>query len=336
MPNLGTVRHNSSIIDLAMPRDSATDADENVVDGFIACTVILLALILVVVSLRFYIRLRLLRKTGSDDIALAVTVAAIITNCVAAIYATRFGLGRHWDTLSLDQRSCFLKLMFVASVGYHVIVVLIKTTFLLQFRRVFPLPTFQRLCDVFLVFLGLWTVSGIVGGVLVCLPISKNWDLQEPIWSCNERFYFWMVQGAIHLVSDVVIFIMPLPLLKTLPLPPFHKVILVGVFCLGFLTCIISAVRLSTIHAALQEPDITWASAKTIFWSVGEVACSIVCLCIPTLRPLIGSCCCSRRLDNTVVLERGTRRFGFYMVSVPSSVDPPTTTPPPRTYLRNS
>lgn len=84
MPNLGTVRHNSSIIDLAMPRDSATDADENVVDGFIACTVILLALILVVVSLRFYIRLRLLRKTGSDDIALAVTVVRSLPDLIPA------------------------------------------------------------------------------------------------------------------------------------------------------------------------------------------------------------------------------------------------------------
>src|SRR5690606_30105048 len=104
------------------------------------------------------------------------------------------------------------------------------------------------------VFLGLWTVSGIVGGVLVCLPISKNWDLQEPIWSCNERFYFWMVQGAIHLVSDVVIFIMPLPLLKTLPLPPFHKVILVGVFCLGFLSVLPLSVKECCEFALTDSP----------------------------------------------------------------------------------
>ncbi|KAL2179685.1 uncharacterized protein P884DRAFT_239229 [Thermothelomyces heterothallicus CBS 202.75] len=318
-----------------MPRGSATDADESVASGLIAYCVVLLVVVLVVVSLRLYIRLRLLRKAGNDDIALGVTVVATIADCIGVTYATRLGLGRHIDTLSLEERSHFLKLVFLSSMGYHVVVILLKTTFLLQFRRVFPLPAFQRLCDVFLVFLGLWTVAGIVGGTLVCLPVSKNWDLREPIWTCDARFYFWMAHGVIHLVSDVAIFVMPLPLLKTLPLPPPHKVVLVAVFCLGFLTCVISALRLTTLHASLQERDVTWTSAKTIFWSVGEVACSIVCLCIPTLRPLMGSCCCSHRLDDTVVVERGTRRFGFYAVSLPGSDDPPATSPPPRTKSQN-
>lgn len=112
---------------------------------------------------------------------------------------------------------------------------LLKATFLLQFRRVFPLPVFQRVCDVFLALLGLWTIAGIVGGALVCLPVSKNWDLQEPIWTCDERFYFWLVHGLMHLITDLIIFVMPLPLLKTLPLPPVHKFVLLGIFCLGFL-----------------------------------------------------------------------------------------------------
>ncbi|KAL2161083.1 hypothetical protein VTH06DRAFT_8796 [Thermothelomyces fergusii] len=219
-----------------MPGGPATDADENLAKSLIACSVAVLGFVLVVVSLRFYIRLRLIRKAGIDDVALGVTLLATVGNCVGVTYATRFGLGRHIDALSLEERSHFLKLVYLASMGYHVIVILLKATFLLQFRRVFPLPAFQRLCDAFMVFLGLWTVSGIVGGALACLPVSKNWDLREPIWTCNGRFYFWMVQGIIHLVSDVAIFVMPLPLLKTLPLPPFHKVVLVGVFCLGFLS----------------------------------------------------------------------------------------------------
>lgn len=112
---------------------------------------------------------------------------------------------------------------------------MLKSTFLFQYRRVFPLPNFQRLCDIFLAFLGVWTVVGLVGGATICLPVSKNWDLENPIWSCEQRFSFWLGYGIVHLITDILIFIMPLPLLKTLPLPPLHKSVLIGVFCLGFM-----------------------------------------------------------------------------------------------------
>lgn len=125
-------------------------------------------------------------------------------------------------------------MIFVSSLGYHVSIMLLKSTFLLQFRRVFPLPTFQRLCDIFLAFLAVWGVAGIIGGATVCLPLSKNWDPHAPIWTCEKRFWFWMGHGIAHVITDILIFIMPMPLLKTLPLPPLHKFVLIGVFSLGF------------------------------------------------------------------------------------------------------
>ena len=113
---------------------------------------------------------------------------------------------------------------------------LLKATFLLQFRRVFPLPTFQRLCNIFLTFLAVWTIGGLVGVATICLPTSRNWDPQESISTCNSRrFWFWLGHGIMHVITDLLIFAMPLPMLKMLPLAPLHKVVLMGVFCIGFL-----------------------------------------------------------------------------------------------------
>jgi hypothetical protein len=85
---------------------------------------------------------------------------------------------------------------------------------------------------------------------------------------------------------------------------------------------VISALRLLTLHESLHGPDVGWASGKTVFWSLGEVMCSIICLCIPTLRPLLGSCC-AHRTGNCNIMERGTQGFGFYATSLPSTVDAP-------------
>lgn len=63
--------------DLSMsggPTEDANRADESIANGVVKCVVVLLAIMLVVASLRFYIRLRLLRKAGNDDIALAATL----------------------------------------------------------------------------------------------------------------------------------------------------------------------------------------------------------------------------------------------------------------------
>ncbi|KAK4038627.1 hypothetical protein C8A01DRAFT_17288 [Parachaetomium inaequale] len=305
-----------------IPGSPPPNAHESIAGSLIAYSVACFLVVVAVVSLRLYIRLRVIRKFGSDDIALGVTTFSTVVNIIGITSATRFGLGAHIDILSEEERSRFLILVFVSSIGYHVCIMLLKYTFLLQYRRVFPLPKFQRLCDIFLAFLSVWAVAGLVGAVTVCLPISKNWDLREPIWACTQRFWFWLGYGIVHVITDVLILIMPLPLLKTLSLPPLHKVVLMGVFCLGFLTCIISGIRLTTLSASFRDPDITWTSARTVFWTLGEVACSIVCLCIPTLRPLLGTCC-SPRLGEGGFMERGIRRLGCYGISLPSTAGCP-------------
>ena len=47
---------------------------KSMVKGLIAYSIICMLVIAVVVSLRFYIRLRIIRKFGNDDAALAATV----------------------------------------------------------------------------------------------------------------------------------------------------------------------------------------------------------------------------------------------------------------------
>lgn len=55
----------------------------------------------------------------------------------------------------------------------------------------------------------------------------------------------------------------------------------------SFSTCAISIIRLTTLRASTLSADPTWTMGNTVIWSVAEAACAIVCLCIPTLRPLL-------------------------------------------------
>ena len=49
----------------------------------------------------------------------------------------------------------------------------------------------------------------------------------------------------------------------------------------------ISAIRLTSLRASLMDPDVTWTGPVTVYLSIGEVTCAIICVCVPTLRPLV-------------------------------------------------
>lgn len=52
-------------------------------------------------------------------------------------------------------------------------------------------------------------------------------------------------------------------------------------------TCIISLVRIFTLHKGIHTTDPFWDNAPAAYWSVVELNCGILCACFPTLRPLL-------------------------------------------------
>lgn len=37
----------------------------------------------------------------------------------------------------------------------------------------------------------------------------------------------------------------------------------------------------------LTDTDVTWVAPETVYFSMAEVSCAIICVCVPTLRPLV-------------------------------------------------
>lgn len=69
---------------------------------------------------------------------------------------------------------------------------------------------------------------------LQCLPIHSFWQprMKAP-YHCVNRVKYYIAQGSLNLFSDVVVFLMPIPLVWRLQLPRHRKVGLVLVFLLG-------------------------------------------------------------------------------------------------------
>lgn len=92
----------------------------------------------------------------------------------------------------------------------------------------------QKITFVGLLFETAWAITLSILLPLVCHPVDAFWDLDVE-GQCLNQLAIWYVMAAINLITDFIIFSLPLPVIRGLQLPKRQKVMLMGVFCLGFL-----------------------------------------------------------------------------------------------------
>jgi hypothetical protein len=110
----------------------------------------------------------------------------------------------------------------------------VKLTFLAQYYRVLVSRRFRIICVVAMIIVGLWSFSQVLVGIFICRPIAGFWDSSlSP--DCIPTRTQWYINAAGNILTDVVIFVLPLPVLVHLKLPNAQRLSLVAIFSLGFL-----------------------------------------------------------------------------------------------------
>ena len=110
----------------------------------------------------------------------------------------------------------------------------VKISILLQYRRIFASKTMQWITTGGVVFLGAWTIMECFLLTLICIPVAKFWDSSIE-GRCLDSLSIWYVMASFNLISDVLLFVLPLPAIRSLQLPRRQKWTLTIVFGLGIL-----------------------------------------------------------------------------------------------------
>lgn len=86
----------------------------------------------------------------------------------------------------------------------------------------------------FLVVAGLWMIFS---GFLFCVPVKASWslDYEYAAEHCLRMGPVWYINAALQISTDIVIIILPLPLVAKLQLPRRQKVGIMLVFGIGIL-----------------------------------------------------------------------------------------------------
>ena len=144
------------------------------------------------------------------------------------------GSGQHIALLGSNTALKYRKVQFWFEIVYIVAIGLTKDSILLFYRRLFPLKSVLRILQVLASVVLAWQIAIISGYTWECRPIQKAWDTMVP-GTCIDMKKMWLGNAIPNILTDIVIIIIPLPLVWKLHLPRFHRFLLCGVFLTGAL-----------------------------------------------------------------------------------------------------
>ena len=119
------------------------------------------------------------------------------------------------------------------TVIYNASQIITKISFLLQYRRIFTEGRTRVVCFWFLVFLILWGLVNEVLAVLGCVPLM--YIVPSMKGKCLDVLLTFYLTSIMNIVTDFLVFILPVPAVRKLALPRNQKIIVISIFGLGFL-----------------------------------------------------------------------------------------------------
>ncbi|OCK76235.1 hypothetical protein K432DRAFT_306780, partial [Lepidopterella palustris CBS 459.81] len=217
-----------------------------------------------------------------DDYLIVFATICLVGECASGLgYGPPHGMGRHVTAVSAEDLKIFRKGDYVFSHFYDIALASVKLAILAFYYRVFVVPLFQKVVLATAAFVLCWGIAITATLAVVCRPINAFWD-DDVKGTCLNLVTFTYFTNISNLVTDIWIFLLPIPVIMRLQLPLHRKLALVGIFSIGLATCVVSAIRV-TVVTSHGSPDITWATVPLGAYSVFEPLGGILCTNLPII-----------------------------------------------------
>ncbi|KAK0656953.1 hypothetical protein B0T16DRAFT_452461 [Cercophora newfieldiana] len=262
-------------------------------------TLLMTAVSTIVVAIRFIFRcrapsgLRTGHRIGWDDWFILVALLMLwgfTATGVAGVY--KGGMGRYLVVNMINGPQYLantLLLFYISEYFYFTCVLFIKASVLAMYLRIFP----TRFIKIGVYVLGTYVVLLWVASIFVvifqCTPVQKAYNPYIKEGWCLS-IVSWFLGAAIpNIISEILILILPTREIWKLQVPRPQKLAICGVFAVGLLVVICSALR---IHGLVDfdeenQADLTRDIAHGWILTCAEPLVAIVAACLPTMTPLL-------------------------------------------------
>lgn len=247
-----------------------------------ALTFLSLALVL----LRLYTRIRIVRLISAEDHMYWLSFLFLLAYASTLQIAVNRGLGRDFWALTLDQSSDAIFWTYVANSFAILGNAMAKLSMGLFLLRVVQVRWHK---------IALWVLCVVTGATSVALtvmlwcqttPVKASWDVLRTPGRWNIQIQPMSVGlGVWSSAVDFFFAVFPWLVIWSLKMGRRDKIMLAGGMSLGVIAGVCGIVR-TVVLARLDVFNYTLNFVPYFGWAGAEIAVSMVCLGIPTLRPL--------------------------------------------------
>lgn len=123
---------------------------------------------------------------------------------------------------------------FATEIAYNTSLTIAKISILVLYLQIFHTKGMRIACYTQMGFVVVYGGGLLFSMIFNCTPIALFWDKSLEGY-CIPALPTWMASSSINIFTDICIFALPLPVIRTLVLPRKQKIGLYFVFVLGFL-----------------------------------------------------------------------------------------------------
>ncbi|KAI9692056.1 MAG: hypothetical protein M1820_009559 [Bogoriella megaspora] len=253
------------------------------------------------VGLRLYARRLQNVRLGADDYTIMgalLFVVAMGVTLIAEVGLKQLGYPTPEPSTTVgkpDANVAFwpVELLQVPALG------LIKLSFILFYRRIFTKDAawkFNWVAWFMLAIITAWTIAFFFAILFICgTDFSAYWTSTEvEAANCTETSMLHNAFAISDVVIDVLIIILPLPMVWRLHLTLGRKLALIGIFMLGALALAASLVRMvmfvqltSANYSATVDFELLCTAG--LYWSMIEAGLALCAACLPASYSLVRS-----------------------------------------------
>ncbi|MCJ1304771.1 hypothetical protein MMC08_007584 [Hypocenomyce scalaris] len=250
----------------------------------VGVNVVLLVLATASFVLRLYARRLSVARYWYDDVVMGFAMVFCWAISILNFVSLRYGFGKHAADVSDEDIKNYLIVLYIFFLLETAAVTLIKTGILILYWRIFARKQFRWAIYAVEAFVVASFLIGVFGFTFQCSPVDAFWDHSKQA-KCIDQDPFNIAISVFFLASDIIIYIMPMPIVWGLHTSTRRKVELSFVFLLGGVVCISGIFRLIAI-SKINVLDITWSNVAGALLNMVESLLGFVSANIPLMGPL--------------------------------------------------
>ncbi|KAL8861937.1 MAG: hypothetical protein Q9178_001807 [Gyalolechia marmorata] len=212
--------------------------------------------------------------------------------------AKHYYLGYHiWDIPpqelvpkgEMQKNVKYHPLLFIGDMLYLISIMSTKMAILLLYKSLFGIKrSFRYLCYGMMVVVTSYCVIFFFIEAFNCNPVQKTWHALTYTGpaKCFDNSMVQFVIGGFNIATDLIILVMPMPIILKLNTDLKRKIGLLVIFSTGIFVFASTIVREVIVVQTLHDFDQSWVTVPETVWLTIENDMGIICACLPALAPL--------------------------------------------------